>query len=79
MPVDEDDLQFKINSLITLQSDLEIKIRKIEKTKNSLRSIKRRNDTNPTDSITNQEMTNARRDEIYEKCIPTANELLGIE
>lgn len=78
MPVNETTLQIKINSLVGLQKSLEIKIEKVAKTTESLKSIRRRNDTNPTDTITNQEMTDSRRDEIYEKCIPVADELLGV-
>ncbi len=44
-----------------------------------LKKIQLKNGELPFDQDTGQTMTQARRDEIYDKCLDAANDLLGID
>lgn len=76
MPVDETNLNLKVNSLESLLIDEQDKIARIRHTLESLHSIQQQNGANPKDDRTGQLMSDATRQEIYNACIPVADEFL---
>ena len=76
--IDEYNLQIKINSLVALQTEKQEEINKIIHVLESLQDIRQENGANPTDIRVNQIMSDVTRQEIYDVCISTADEILGI-
>ena len=76
--IDEHNLQIKINSLVAIQTQKQVEINQIIHVLESLQDIRQKDGTNPTDLRLNQMMSDTTRQEIYDVCIPTADEILGI-
>jgi len=76
--VDDDDLRAKIVGLQAKQDALEARAQKYAVCGASLNSILLNADgTSPEDPITGAVVSDARRLEIYKKCMPDAEELLS--
>ena len=78
MAVNEDNLDVLIRSLKAHIVTLQNQARTAEGVLIGLRKIRQIDGANPTDADTGQVMTDTRRDEIYDKCLPVANEILGV-
>ena len=76
--IDEHNLQIKINSLVAIQTQKQVEINQIIHVLESLQSIRQKNGANPTDLRLNQMMSDVTRQEIYDVCISTADDILGI-
>ena len=76
--IDEHNLQIKINSLVALQTEKQEEINKIIHVLESLQDIRQKDGVNPTDIRINQIMSDVTRQEIYDVCISTADDILGI-
>ena len=76
--IDEDNLTVIIRSLQSLRAGHKESIHTISSILQGLQEITLVDGQNPTDSSTGQTMTQERRDEVYDKCLPVVNELLGI-
>lgn len=79
MAVDEQNLKILLRSLRSQIAYHNQKITECDRTYNTLAKTQLVDDALPTDRDTGATMTQARRDEIYDACLPIANELLGIE
>lgn len=73
--IDQDNLQFKINSLNSLKVELSDKRHRVLEVLESLKYIR---EEDIIDRDTNLPMTEARRQEIYDACIAAADDLLGL-
>ena len=78
MTVDETNLIVIERSLKALISSYEEKQKKAIMVLSGFSKISLKDGNLPTDADTGQVITQARRDEVYDKCISVANELLGI-
>ena len=78
MTVDETNLIVIERSLRALIASYEEKIQKTTMVLKGFSKISLKDGSLPTDGDTGQVITQARRDEVYDKCISLANELLGI-
>ena len=76
--IDEHNLQIKINSLVALQTEKQEEINKIIHVLESLQDIRQKDGANPIDIRVNQIMSDVTRQEIYDVCISTADDILGI-
>ncbi len=74
--IDAQELQVKINTLRGLRATYISRTSKIENVTDSLDSIKMVGDAMPIDPATNQPMTEARRQAIYDACSPVADGLI---
>ncbi len=80
MVVNDANLDLIVNSLRALNATHREKLILSENLLSAFKKIQLDSDGNiPIDKDTDQTMTQARRDEIYDKCISTANEFLGID
>ena len=87
MSVNESILEEKIKKLNDLDRILNLRRRKIIETIDSLNSIRKTDHADssqksnklkmPKDRATGKEMRQSRRQEIYDACIPVADQLLG--
>ena len=78
MTVDETNLIVIERSLKALIASYEEKQKETVMVLNGFSKISLKDGNLPIDADTGQAITQARRDEVYDKCIPVANELLGI-
>ena len=80
MAVDESELIVLTRSLQSLKTALSDKTKKTDRLLEGFEKIMLLPDgvTSPIDADTNQTMTQARRDEIYDKCIDLVRELLRV-
>ena len=75
--IDEDLLNTKINKLEGRISVKNQELTKMTKVIFSLKNICKKGDVMPDDDKTDQIMSDVRRQEIYDKCMPVADEILG--
>ena len=77
MPVDERELDVLITSLAALRDGCRQTASDADACLATLNKIRQVDGANPTDPDTHAAMTQARRNEVYDGCLPAANQLLG--
>ena len=77
MAINDNDLQIKINTLVSSIAGKQESVRMMLHTLESLRSIQLDGTANPNDDRTGQTMSDATRQAIYDACMAKADELLG--
>lgn len=77
LTVDNNELDIKIRTLTALAASIRVELRKVENTKESLQQIRVKNGAVPVDSGTGRQMSDARRQEIWDVCAAVADNLIA--
>ena len=75
---EERNIDVIIRSMEGKVASLRVQTEKAESVLSGFVKIKKVDGANPIDPDTGQTMTDDRREEIYDKCLPVAEEILGI-
>lgn len=75
--IDDEEMEVKINTLRALEGTITAELRKVEGTRHALEAIRLQNGGNPTDAGLGTQMTDARRQEIYDSCTAVADSLIA--